>query len=88
MRPGRVAALVLVVLGLLGAVALFAWARSLGVPSYACAVLACGPLMCPALPAALLLWAGRGGRDPLDVSHLYEGDGRAARRRRHRVGLD
>lgn len=80
--------LVLVLLALGGAVALFAWGRSLGVPAYACTVLACGPLMCPGLPAALVLWAGRGGRDPYDVRHLYEGDSRAARRRRHRVGLD
>ena len=35
------------------------------------ALLALAPLIIPGTPAALLLWGGRGGRDPYDVLHLY-----------------
>lgn len=34
-------------------------------------LLAVGPLLVLGAPAGLLLWAGRGGRDPYDVSARY-----------------
>ncbi len=36
-------------------------------------VAALAPLVLLGLPAGLLLWAGRGGRDAYDVRHRYSG---------------
>lgn len=53
--------------------ALAAWAAldALDPRPWVALIGAAGPLIIPGGPAALLLWHGRGGRDPLDVSHRY-----------------
>jgi hypothetical protein len=77
LRRAAVPALVLVLAVVL---ALLAWAllAVLDPRPWVALLGACGPLIVPGGPAALMLWAALRHCDPYDVSHRYPSEGRGS----------